>query len=68
MALPAPKRRETYQKYVARAFRYAKRNKGAVRGAYTGKGKKQVFHAQPVMKAVGVRWRQHKKTLTKRNK
>ena len=65
MALPTPKRRESYQKYVSRAFRYAKRNKSAVKGAYKGRGKKQTFHAQPVMKAIGVVWRKHKRGLKK---
>lgn len=61
MAIPAPKRRETYQKYVSRVFKYAKRNKTAVRGAYQGRGKNKTFHAQPVMKAIGVQWRKHRR-------
>jgi len=63
MAIPAPKRRESYQKYVSRVFKYAKRNKNAVKGAYTGKGKNRTFKAAPVMKKIGVEWRKHTRKM-----
>lgn len=62
MAFPKPKKRESYQKYVSRAFRYAKRNKSAVKGAYQGRGKSRTFRAAPVMKKIGVEWRKHKRS------
>jgi predicted GNAT family acetyltransferase len=59
MPLPAPKRNEAYTSYVRRVFNYVKRNKTAVRGSYSGRGKNRKLVAPVVMKRIGVAWRKH---------
>lgn len=59
MPFPKPKGRETYTRYVKRAFNYVKRNKSSVRGAYKGRGKNRKIDATVIMKRIGKEWRAH---------
>jgi len=66
--LPKPKKREAYTAYVRRVFNYVKRNKSAIRGAYSGRGKNRKLVAPIVMKRIGVEWRKHSRTLKRSRK
>lgn len=68
MAVSPPKRNEGYHDYVKRTFKAAKRNKTAIKGSHSGRGKAMTMNAPVVMKHVGVQWRKHKKTMTKKTR
>lgn len=57
MALPKPKKSESYHSYVARCHRYIKRNPGAVRGIYTGRGKNKKLNLPEVTKKISRSWK-----------
>lgn len=61
IAFPKPKRNEAYTSFVKRCFAYVKKNKGTVRGAYTGRGKNQKLNAPVVMRRIGKEWRLNSK-------
>lgn len=66
MAVSPPKRNETYHAYVSRSFKAAKRNKKAIKGSHSGRGKAITMNAPVVMKHVGVQWRKHQRTMKKK--
>jgi len=68
LAVSPPKRNEGYHAYVARTFKAAKRNKKAIKGSHSGRGKAIVMNAPVVMKHVGVQWRKHKKSISKKTR
>jgi hypothetical protein len=66
LAVSPPKRNESYHDYVSRSFKAAKRNKTAIKGSHSGRGKARTMNAPVVIKHVGVQWRKHKKTINKK--
>ena len=61
MPLPKPKRNESYTDFVARCHRYMKRNKGAIRGIYTGRGKNRKLNMPVATKKIALAWKRRKK-------
>ena len=68
MAVSPPKRNEAYHDYVARSFKHAKRNKKAIKGSHSGRGKSMTMNAPVVIKHIGVQWRKHKKAMAKKTR
>lgn len=61
MPLPKPKRNESYTDFVGRCHRYIKRNKTAVRGVYTGRGKNRKLNMPVATKKIAQAWKKRKK-------
>lgn len=65
LALPKPKRNETYHSFVARCHRYIKRNPSAVRGIFNGRGKNRKLDMPALTKKIASAWNRRPKSKRK---